>query len=136
MKREFRLDLCEPVDRCGGGAAAAAALRIGPRSAVSVNETPAWDQPQPTAAPPQLLQQRDSSAATASMATTMSVGTAEHGAFRLSDLPPLPKPNLSEMRSQALCGNLLAIGCEESLVTVHNIDTGKEVLALPSVALT
>ena len=36
MKREFRLDLCEPVDRCGGGAAPAATLRIGPRSAVSV----------------------------------------------------------------------------------------------------
>ena len=62
----------------------------------------------------QLLQQRDSSAATASMATTMSVDTAEHGTFRLSDLPPLPKPNLSEMRSQALCGNLLVL----SLITI------------------
>ena len=38
------------------------------------------------------------------------------------------------VHSVSLCGNLLAIGCEESLVTVHNIDTGKEVLALPSVA--
>ena len=48
------------------------------------------------------------------MATTMSVDTAEHGTFRLSDLPPLPKPNLSEMRSQALCGNLLVL----SLITI------------------
>ena len=44
----------------------------------------------------------------------MSVDTAEHGTFRLSDLPPLPKPNLSEMRSQALCGNLLVL----SLITI------------------
>ena len=48
------------------------------------------------------------------MATAPSLDTAEHGTFRLSDLPPLPKPNLSEMRSQALCGNLLVL----SLITI------------------
>ena len=41
---------------------------------------------------------------------------------------------MTQVHSLSLCGNLLAIGCEESLVTVHNIDSGKEVLALPSVA--
>ena len=51
---------------------------------------------------------------TEAMATAPSLDTAEHGTFRLSDLPPLPKPNLSEMRSQALCGNLLVL----SLITI------------------